>query len=53
MSMTKKEKTTTAINKNLKRKILILAAESDREFCEVLEDLIIRGLRDANISIAA
>jgi len=48
----KRETTNTAINKNLKRQIKIIAAESDREFCEVLEDLIIRGLRDANISIA-
>lgn len=49
----KREKTTTAIRKDLKRKILIEAAESGKEFCEVLEDLIIRGLRDANINIAA
>jgi hypothetical protein len=49
----KREKTTTAINKTLKRRILVIAAETDREFCEVLEDLIIRGLRDADISIAA
>ncbi len=51
--MNKREKTTTAINKNLKRKMLIVAAETDREFCEVLEDFIIRGMRDANISTAA
>lgn len=49
----KREKTTTAIKPNLKRKIFVLAAESDREFCEVLEELIVRGLRDANINIAA
>jgi hypothetical protein len=51
--MSKREKTTTAINKNLKRRILIIAAETDREFCEVLEDLIIKGMKNANISIAA
>lgn len=49
----KRVATNTAINKNLKQKIKIIAAESDREFCEVLEELIIRGLRDANISIAS
>lgn len=49
---TKREKTTTAINKNLKRKINILAAETDRDFCEVLEELILRGL-NADIKIAS
>lgn len=51
--MSKREKTTTAIAKPLKRTIKLIAAESDREFCEVLEDLISRGLKDANIPIAS
>ena len=44
--MTDRVKTTTAINKNLKKRILILAAETEREFCEVLEELIIKGLKN-------
>jgi hypothetical protein len=48
-----RETTNTAIAKHLKKTIKIEAAKTDRDFCEVLEDLIIRGLRDANIPIAS
>ncbi len=51
--MSKREKTTTAIKKNLKQKINMLAAERDVDFCVVLEELIVKGLRDANSSIAS
>ena len=48
-----REKTTTAIRQDLKREIKIEAAKTGKDFCEVLEDLILRGMRDANFNIAA
>jgi|GEM_PF-2113024 phosphopantothenate synthetase len=51
--MAKREKTTTAIKKNLKSKIGMIAAERGVNFCVVLEDLIIKGLKDADNTTAA
>ncbi len=51
--MAKREKTTTAIEKFLKRRISLIAAEQGVDFCVVLEDLIIKGLEYYDNSIAA
>ena len=51
--MAKREKTTTAIKKILKRRISLIAAEKGVDFCVVLEDLIIKGLKEDDNSIAA
>ncbi|AFY74757.1 hypothetical protein Syn7502_02820 [Synechococcus sp. PCC 7502] len=45
----KREKTTTALEPELKRSVLIRAAIEGREFCEVLNDAIRRGLNDKSI----